>query len=213
MTIELPLRFDFDHETPKLVIIAHPTYKTVHIWPLDGFAGGFVDLDATWWWDQPVSPPLSSLLFSSFSLLSYLSPLILHRPPPSPTPLQLARLAALAHGGAAAHSSPDQPRCTTKELLRLGHCHRRVVPRRGPCSPLKAGTACSWCSGISRPVPVAWRDSEGIEKRERRAHRRALALWHQHHQNHPAKPPYGHIWTILWVGWSIITGFKVSWSK
>jgi len=41
-----------------------------------GFDGGFGDVDATWRWGPPVSPPLPSL-----SLLSSPSPLTLRRPP------------------------------------------------------------------------------------------------------------------------------------
>jgi hypothetical protein len=104
LTIQLSPQFGFDHRTAKLGIFSHPTLKTVHIWPLTGFYGGFADIDATWRWGPPVSPPLLSLsLYSllSLSLLSYPSPLHLCRPPPSPH-ASPARPAALARGRAAA---------------------------------------------------------------------------------------------------------------
>jgi hypothetical protein len=46
LTIEILTKFDFDHRTSKPGIFDHPTIKTIHFWPSDGFQGGFVDVDA-----------------------------------------------------------------------------------------------------------------------------------------------------------------------
>jgi hypothetical protein len=95
---------------------------------------------------SPISPHLSLLSLSLSSLLSLfshiplLSPCAGRRPPP---PLQLARVAALARGGAAARvpggassrwslSSPGWPRYPTTELFRPRCSHRRVAPWCGP---------------------------------------------------------------------------------
>ena len=72
-----------------------------------GFGGGFGDVDATWRWGPPVSPPLSSLSLLFSPLLS--SPLTLRwKPPSSRAPLELARPAALACGGARAVLARDE---------------------------------------------------------------------------------------------------------
>jgi hypothetical protein len=41
LTIQLWLKFDFDHQTPKAVIFGHQTIKIVQIWPLGCFDGWF----------------------------------------------------------------------------------------------------------------------------------------------------------------------------
>ena len=74
-----------------------------------GFGGGFGDVDATWRWGPPVSPPLSSLssLLSLFSPLPLLSPCA-GRPPPSVSLLP-SPLSPQAGGGLPLASLPGGP--------------------------------------------------------------------------------------------------------
>jgi hypothetical protein len=41
LTIQLLPQFGFSHQTSKLDIFYHSTFKTVHNWPSVGFDGGF----------------------------------------------------------------------------------------------------------------------------------------------------------------------------
>ena len=98
-----------------------------------GFDGGFGDVDATWRWGPPVSPPLSSLssLLSLFSPLPLLSPCA-GRPPPSVS-LHPSPLSPQAGGGLPLASLPGGP------------------SRTGLLPP---GRLSSSCTGLPPPTPA-----------------------------------------------------------
>ena len=54
------------------VFLTIKLFKTVYIWPSGWFGDSFADVNPTWWWDPPISPPLSPLssFFSPHPLFS-----------------------------------------------------------------------------------------------------------------------------------------------
>ena len=112
MAIQLQNRVALTIQLSKPVTFGHP----------GGFECGFADVDATWLWGPPVSPPLP--------LLSFFSPL------PHP-PLFCAAAEAAGTGGRRCLTArprqgrrPDQPAPATAPSHRLGHVSAMREPSR-----------------------------------------------------------------------------------
>jgi len=135
LAIQLQNRVALTIQLSKPVTFGHP----------GGFECGFADVDATWLWGPPVSPPLP--------LLSFFSPL----PHPS---LFCAAAEAAGTGGRRCLTArprqgrrPDQPAPATAPSHRLGHVSAMREPSRRAARGL-AGHHDERCALHPAPSPT-----------------------------------------------------------
>jgi len=126
-----------------------------------GFECGFADVDATWLWSPPVSPPLPLLSLSSILSPFSLSLFLLSSPSPSPSPVlcrgrgRRHRWPAMPDGQATPRQGrrPDQPAPATAPSHRLGHVSAMREPSRRAARGL-AGHHDERCALHPAPSPT-----------------------------------------------------------